>query len=83
MALGAQGDEIVLGILAQPASPFDVMHLQSGHRAAGLASPAVPLEDFPVQGAVCLRVQANPSALGCELAHAASAARRRNSRLCS
>ena len=83
MALGAKGDQITLGILAQPASPLQVMHLQSTHRAAGLASPTVPLKDFPVQGAVCRCVQANPLALRYERIHAASAACRRNSRLCS
>ena len=46
VAVGAQGNEIVLGILSLLAPPLDVMHLGTGERAAGLASPAISLQNL-------------------------------------
>ncbi len=41
---GAEGDEIGLGIVTETAPRVDVVHLEVGRAAAGLASPAVALQ---------------------------------------
>ena len=43
-----QGDEVVLRIIARLAPQFYVMDFESAQRAASLATPAIPFEDFPV-----------------------------------
>ncbi len=44
VALGAEGDEVLLGIVAQTAARVEVMNLEVGTTPAGLAAPAVSLQ---------------------------------------
>ncbi len=41
---GAEGDEVGLGIVSQSASWLDVVDLEVGRAAAGLAAPAIALQ---------------------------------------
>ena len=44
VTIRAEGDEVLLGIVAQSASRADVVDLKVGRPAAVLAAPAVPLQ---------------------------------------
>ncbi len=44
MTPGAEGDEVLLGIVAQTAARVAVMNLEVGRLAAALAAPAVSLQ---------------------------------------
>jgi hypothetical protein len=44
----AEGNEILIGIVAQLAPVLDVMDLEIRHGAARLTFPAVPLQNGPV-----------------------------------
>ena len=46
MTSGAEGDEIFLGIRPGLATELHVVDFKIGHRAARLASPAIPAEDL-------------------------------------
>ena len=48
VARGTQGDEIVLRIVTRLAPQLYVMDFESAQRAASLATPAIPFEDFLV-----------------------------------
>jgi hypothetical protein len=41
---GAEGDEVGLGVVAEPAPRLDVVDLEVSHPAAVLAAPGVPLQ---------------------------------------
>ncbi len=44
VASHAEGDQVLLGIVAQSAAWMDVMNLEVGRAAAALAAPAVALQ---------------------------------------
>jgi len=48
VARGTQGNEIVVRIITGLAPQLYVMDFESAQRAAGLAAPAIPFEDFLV-----------------------------------
>jgi hypothetical protein len=41
---GAECDEVLLGVVAQPAAWVDVVDLEAGKTPAMLAAPAIPLQ---------------------------------------
>lgn len=45
MAVDAQGDKVLRGVVSQHATKFPVMDLQVSTRPAQLASPSIPLEN--------------------------------------
>jgi hypothetical protein len=57
MASRAEGDQILLGIVARLAAKLFVVNLKIGHVTARLASPAVPAEDLVAKVVVQLGVQ--------------------------
>jgi len=56
VAVGAQGNEIAIRIVAQLAPPLDVMNLESGGRATSPTAPAISLQYLSAQGVVSLGV---------------------------
>ncbi len=60
VASGADGDEVLLGIVAQSASWMDVVNLEVSRAAAGLAAPGVPLQHLLAQLTIGLWVEAEP-----------------------
>ena len=52
MTPGAEGEKILLGIVAQSASWVDVVDLEVDRTAAGLAAPAIPLQHLVAELAV-------------------------------
>jgi len=48
----AEGDEVFITVVPLLAPELLVVHLKSGHGPAGLAAPAIPLEDLLVQPAI-------------------------------
>ncbi len=46
VALGAEGDEVLLVVVAESAPGTDVMHLEIGRAVAVLAAPAVPVQNL-------------------------------------
>jgi len=52
VTVSAQRDQILLGIASRMASELEMVDLQVMHAAAGLASPAVALQNPAVQVAV-------------------------------
>ena len=58
---GTEGDQIVLGVVSQPAPRLDVVHFEPGRVPTMLAAPPIPLQHLLAQPAVGLRVQ--PEAL--------------------
>ncbi len=64
VAASAQRDEIVLRICAGLAAALDVVDLESGDRAANLALPSVPLQDFLAQALIACGIDTDPRALG-------------------
>ena len=61
VAVGAQSDQIALGVIARLAPADHVMDLELIARATVLAFPAIPLQDFQLQLAVTLGVEPKPS----------------------
>ena len=60
MTAGAEGDEVLLGIVAQSAPGVDVVDLKFGHPAAVLAAPAISLQHLLAELAIRVRVEAQP-----------------------
>ena len=58
VAIGTQGDQVSLGIVAAPAAEFLVMNLKILRAAAGQTPPSVPLQDFSKKLLVRFRSQA-------------------------
>jgi hypothetical protein len=46
MTLSAKGDQVLLGIISEPASRLDVVNLELAKMPTVLAPPAVPLQDL-------------------------------------
>jgi len=57
VALSAQGDQILFGIIAEPATRLNMMHLEFTHRSAMLTAPPVSLQYFSPQFVVRDRIQ--------------------------
>ncbi len=49
MTPGAEGDEVLLGVVSQSASWLNVVDLEVGRTAAVLAAPAIPLQHLLAQ----------------------------------
>src|ERR1700719_5413768 len=69
MTIKAQGDQVLLRIVAGFTAKFFVVDLQVGHRAAKLTPPTVPIQDLLVQPFVGRRVQQQGSDLRTKHAH--------------
>ncbi|HXP79852.1 MAG TPA: hypothetical protein VN976_08095 [Verrucomicrobiae bacterium] len=57
MAAGTQGNQVFSGIITGLAAEFLVVNLKIRHRAAGLASPAIPAEYLVAQFFVQLGIK--------------------------
>ncbi len=79
---GAEGDEVLLGVVAQSASWVDVVDLEVGRAAAALAAPAVALQYLLAQLTIGLRLKAEPGAAVDQTSHEALLSCSRNSCLC-
>jgi hypothetical protein len=64
VAVGTQGDEIAIRVVALVASVLDMMDLESGVGAASLALPTVSLQDLPAHRGEGGGAQSQPRALG-------------------
>lgn len=71
VACGAKRNQILLGIVPRLAAKLFVVNLKTGHRAAGLASPAVPAEHLVAKLVVQFGIQAPTCALWSEAVHEA------------
>ena len=60
MTAGAEGDEVLLGIISESASWVDVVDLEVGTTPAVLAAPAIPLQHLLAQLTIGLWVEAEP-----------------------
>ncbi len=79
MTLGAEGDEVLLGVVSELASWVDVVDLEVGTTAAVLAAPAIALQHLLAKVAVGLRVEAEPGAAREQASHEAFLSCSRNS----
>jgi hypothetical protein len=57
MAVVAQGHQIDLRIVSEPAPRADVVNLEIASLAAELTAPPVALEDLPTQPSIGFRVE--------------------------
>jgi hypothetical protein len=57
VALDTKIDEILSRIIAQAAARLNVMDLKIIHFPARLATPAIPLQDFPAELAIRFRIK--------------------------
>ena len=83
MTAGAEGDEVGLGIDAQSPPRADVVDLEVGRAAAGLAAPAVPLQHLVAELAVRVRVEAKPGPPWAQASHEAFLSCSRNCFCCT
>jgi hypothetical protein len=60
MAGRTQCDQVALGVVAQLTAEFLVMNLKIAQTAAGLTSPAIPLQDFATELLVGLARKLQP-----------------------
>lgn len=56
VTVGAQRDQILFRIASVMASELNVVNLEAMHATAGLAAPAVSLQNLTVQGAIVGRI---------------------------
>ncbi len=71
MTPGAEGDEVLLGIGSQLTPRLDVMNLEVGRAAAGLAAPAIPLQYLLAQLTIGFWVEAKPGPPWVQASHEA------------
>ena len=71
VAGGAEGDEVLLGVVAQSAPREDVVNLEVGAAAAVLAAPAVPLQHLLAQLTIGFWVEAKPGPPRVQVSHEA------------
>ncbi len=62
MTPGAERDEVLFGVVSQSASWVDVVDLEVGRAATGLAAPAIALQYLLAKSTVGLGVEAQPGA---------------------
>ncbi len=82
MTAGAEGDEVGLGIVAQSPPRVDVVDLEVGRAAAGLAAPAIALQHLLAQLTMGLRVEAKPGPPRAQASHEAFLSCSRNCFCC-
>jgi len=82
MTPGAEGDEVLFGIVAQSAALIDVVDLEVGRTAAGLAAPAIALQHLLAKSTVGLGVEAEPGAAREQASHEAFLSCSRNCFCC-
>ena len=71
VARGAEGDEVWLGVVAEPAPRLDVVDLEVSRPAAGLAAPTIPLQYLLAKSTVGLRVEPEAGAAWVQASHEA------------
>ncbi len=67
----AEGDEVLLGVVAESAPGVDVVDLEVGRAAAVLAAPAIALQHLFAKLVVGFRVEAEPGAAREQASHEA------------
>jgi hypothetical protein len=82
MTPGAEGDEVLLGIVAQSPPRVDVVHLEIGCASTVLAAPAVALQDLLVQSAIGLGVEPEAWTVQTQASHEAFLSCSKNCRRC-
>ncbi len=60
VAAGAEGDEVLFGVVAEGAPRVDVVDLEVGTPAAALAAPPIALQHLLAKSTVGLGVEAKP-----------------------
>ncbi len=71
VAIHAQGEQILLGIVAQTAAWVEVMNLELGRTAAVLEAPAVPLQHLLAKSTVGVRIEAESGEARVQASHEA------------
>ena len=71
MTLGAEGNQVGLGIVSQSASWLNVVNLKVGRPAAVLAAPAIPLQYLLAQLTIGFWVEAEAGAAREQASHEA------------
>jgi hypothetical protein len=69
MAISAEGDQIFICVVTQPASRVDVVNLKTIGTTARLASPAVTLRHFGAELAISIWIQPKPRSSRLEIIH--------------
>ena len=82
MTPGAEGDEVLLGVIAESASGVDVVDLEISRPAAVLAAPAVALQHLLAKATVGLWVEAEPGPPWAQASHEAFLSCSRNCFCC-
>ena len=82
MARFAEGDQILGSVIAQSATPLNVMDLKIFHLPTPLASPAVSLEYFPAKLAISFRVKSQTRPLGADASQTVTCTPSRSCILC-
>lgn len=59
----AESNQVLFDVSARVAAEFLMMNFEVFHRAAGLASPVIALEDLPVQSCVGFAIELQSSTL--------------------
>ncbi len=67
----AEGYEVWLGVVAEPAPRADVVDLEVGTTPAGLAAPAIALQHLLAKSTVGLGVEAEPGPARAQASHEA------------
>ena len=75
VASTAKRDQIRLRIVSGLAPKFHVMDFQVGHRAAGLARPAIPTQDLMAKPVIGLRIKPQAGAFWLDALHDAFCAK--------
>jgi hypothetical protein len=57
MAHSAEGDQILGSVITLPASPLNVVDLETVHSPARLTTPAVSLQHFTAKLAISFRIK--------------------------
>ena len=79
---GTESDQVLFGIVSQPAAQVDVVDLEVGAPAAVLAAPAIALQHLLAQLTIGLRVEPEPGAAREQASHDAFLSCSKNCRRC-
>jgi hypothetical protein len=82
LASDAQGDEILIRIIAQQTARLNVMDLNTFHSPARLATPAVTLQDFTAELAIAFRIEPQAWTNGMDLSQSVTCTSSRSRFLC-
>ena len=66
MARSAEGEQILVSVMAQSAPPLNVMDLEIFHASAILATPAVSLQNFTAKLPIRFRIKSQAGPLGAD-----------------